>query len=98
MSNLDVNASITIDPSTPFCARTYYAALRGLGVDPLIRKTTDGKLSEYSMTGANNGVGDVSTVYTWAINGDPDRSLRRDYAISAWDNREEGQEEVLLGL
>jgi hypothetical protein len=99
MTNLNSNASVAIDPSTPFCARTYYAGLRDLGVDPLVRQNpADGSLGEYFTVGPNNGVGDVSAPYTWAMNGDPDRSLRREYAIASWENRAEGQEVVLLGV
>lgn len=94
MTNLDVNASITIDPSTAFCPKTYYAALRGLGVDPIVRKNADGSLGEYSTVRA---AGVASAIYVWAIDGDPDRSLRREYAIATWENRAEGEDVVLLG-
>lgn len=97
MSNLDVNSNITIDVSTPFCPKTYYAALRGLGADPLVRKNPDGGLFEQRTVGANNGVGDVGDLHIWAMKGDPDQSLCRDYAISAWENRAEGGDVVLLG-
>jgi hypothetical protein len=98
MTNLDNKASITIDPSTSFCARTYYAGLRTLGVNPFVSNAPNGRLGEYSTVGANNGVGDVSALCRWAINGDPDQSMCREYAIAAWENRAEGQEVVMLGL
>lgn len=94
MSNLDVNANITIDVSTPFCPKTYYAALRGLGVDPFVRKNPDGSLVEYSTVG---DAGVASATYVWAIDGDPDWSLRREYARAAWAKRAEGEDVVLLG-
>ena len=93
MTNLNSNASVTIDPSTPFCARTYYAGLRDLGADPFVAQPPNGSLGEYSTVRS----GDVSALCRWAINGDPDRSIRREYAIAAWENRAEGQELVLLG-
>jgi hypothetical protein len=98
MTNLNSNASVAIDPSTPFCAHAYYSALRDLGVDPLVRQNPDGGLGEYSTVGANNGVGDVSALCRWAINSDPDQSLCREYAIAAWENRAAGQEVVILGV
>jgi hypothetical protein len=95
MTNLNSNASVAIDPSTPFCARTYYAGLRDLGVDPFVAQPPNGSLGEYSSA---RGAGAVSALHRWAINGDPDRSLCREYAIAAWENRAEGQEVVLLGV
>lgn len=37
MTDLDANASITVNPSTPFCAYTYYTGLRAEGRDPMVR-------------------------------------------------------------
>ncbi|MDB5610502.1 MAG: hypothetical protein JWP25_7402 [Bradyrhizobium sp.] len=98
MTNLSSNASVAIDPSTPFCARTYYAALRDLGVDSIVVQKRDGGLGEYRTIGANNGVGDTSPFHTWVMNGDPDQSLCREHAIAAWENRAGGQEVLLLGV
>lgn len=95
MTDLDINASVGIDVSTAFCPKTYYAALRGLGVDPLVRKNPDGSLGEYSAVGDAGG---VSAIYVWAIDGDPDWSLRREYAREAWAKRAEGEGVVLLGV
>lgn len=86
MTNLSVNSSITIDPSTPFCARTYYAALRGAGCDPMIR---GGGL--YTLLNGGREAG------KWAAFHDPDGSQRLEFARAAWANRGEDEEVVLLG-
>lgn len=81
------NPATSIDPSTPFCARTYYSALRDLGVDPLVCQQPDGSLGEHTRLGANNGVGDVSHIVDWAMAGDPDWSLRNKYVFFVLENR-----------
>lgn len=75
----------TIDPTAPFDAHTYYAGLRALNANPGIRQQPDGSVGEYCEVG--HTVGDVSQLVRWAITGDPDWSLRKAYAFSAWDNR-----------
>ncbi|MCA6107725.1 hypothetical protein [Bradyrhizobium cenepequi] len=85
MDNLTINANISIDPSTPFCARTYYAGLRALNVNPCIRQKSDGGFAEFSAVG--HEVGDVSKLARWAMTADPDWSIRKAYAFSVWDNR-----------
>lgn len=37
MSDFNFNASASIDPSTPFCPRTYFHGLREAGCNPLVR-------------------------------------------------------------
>jgi hypothetical protein len=76
--------TMLVDPSAPFDAHTYYAGLRALNVDPNIHER-DGSLWEYSAVG--HTVGDVSQLVRWAMAGDPDSSLRREYAFAAWSNR-----------
>jgi hypothetical protein len=72
----------------PFDAHTYYAALRDLGVEPLlVRLDPDGGLSEYSRIGANNGVGDTRRLHVWAMNEDPEGLRRNEYARLVWEAR-----------
>jgi hypothetical protein len=98
MTNPGTNANASIDPSTPFGARLYYMALRDLGADPTLRQQPDGGVGLYTTVGANNGVGDVSVLCAWAMNGDPDRSLRNKFVAAEWRYRPEGAEVVLLGF
>src|SRR6185437_1633223 len=96
MSDLSFNASAGIDVSTAFCAHTYYAALRGLGADPTVRLQPDGSIGLHVLVGADNSEGD-GTLEPWARNGDPDFSIRKEYARAAWANRDLEDEVVLVG-
>lgn len=88
MTNLDANASITVDPSTPFCAYTYYTGLRAEGRDPIVR---DGAFFV--------SVGDslVNNLDRWAALRDPSGDERLDYARALWAARTSDDEVILLG-
>jgi hypothetical protein len=77
--------TISVDPDAPFDAHEFYAGLRALNVNPCIRRQPDGGFWESNAVG--HTVGDVSQLVRWARAGDPDSSLRRAYAFTAWDNR-----------
>ncbi|MGY4370731.1 hypothetical protein ACVW1A_006796 [Bradyrhizobium sp. LB1.3] len=88
MSDLNLNASASIDPSTPFCAHTYYAGLRAKGCDPVVYKG-----------GLHWLVGESSTgnLHAWAAHHDLDGSLRLEHARTAWATRTSDDEAILLG-
>jgi hypothetical protein len=85
----DIN-TLRFNLSAPFDAHTFYSGLRSIGADPLVAQMPDGSLGEYAMIGANNGVGDTRALYAWAVSGDPDGSLRSQYARSIWKSRPAG--------
>jgi hypothetical protein len=88
MNNPTTNANLSIDPSTPFSAHTFYAVLRAKGSDPTVR---NGGLHVLLNEGPT-GVG------LWAAKGDPSGSVRMDYARAAWAKRTSDDEIVLLGV
>src|ERR1041384_8087784 len=77
--------TIAVDPAAPFDAHAFYAGLRALDVNPCIHQQPDGSLWESNAVG--HTVGDASQLNRWAMTGDPDMSLRKAYAFTAWDNR-----------
>lgn len=88
MINLDANASITVDPSTPFCAYSYYSGLRAEGRDPIVR---NGALHVLVKESSENNYG------RWAALRDPSGDLRLDYARAMWAARTSDDEVILLG-
>lgn len=88
MSDFEVAASITIDPSTPFCAYTYYTGLRAEGRDPIVR---DGAFCVRVGDSSENNFGQ------WAALRDPSGDLRLDYARALWAARTSDDEVILLG-
>jgi hypothetical protein len=98
MSDLNANAKVFIDPTSPFGARLYYMALRDLGANPTVLQQPDGSIGLHITVGADNGVGADPALGVWAAKGDPDQSLRRKFAVAEWKYRQEGAEVVLLGV
>jgi hypothetical protein len=88
MSDLNLNASAGIDPSTPFCARTYFEKIREEGCNPIVR---DCAFYIYLTSTGDTGAG------RWAALQDPDGTARKEYARAAWDNRRNDNEVILLG-
>lgn len=88
MTNLCGGATIKIDPSTPFCAKTYYIGLRAKGCDAIIR---NGGL--YVLLNESSG----GNLDKWAALHDPDGALRLECARAAWAGRTSDDEIILLG-
>lgn len=88
MSDLNLNASASIDPSTPFCPRTYFHGLREAGSNPLVHGG-----------GLYWSVGESSTgnLGKWAARHDPDGKLQMDYARAMWSTRASDDEIIALG-
>lgn len=88
MSDLNLNASASIGPSTPFCPRTYFHGLREAGSNPLVRGG-----------GLRWLVGESSTsnLNKWAALHDEDGAVRLQYARDAWAERTSDDDVILLG-
>src|SRR5258707_15558978 len=89
MNNPTTNANVSINPSTPFCARTYYAGIRAEGCNPVIH---DGGLHFLLNESSDDNLG------KWAALHDPEGSLRLDHARAAWEKRTSDDEIILLGV
>jgi hypothetical protein len=68
MTNLNSNASIAIDPSTPFCARLYFQGLREAGVRPYAMKGSQEGYGQYCDDPAANER--VRPWYRWSLEQD----------------------------
>lgn len=88
MTNLNLKASAGIDPSTSFCAYTYYTGLRAQGSDPIVWK---GGLYWHVGTSSIGNLGE------WAARHDPDGKLRMEYARMMWAARASDEEVIPLG-
>ncbi|WP_234683991.1 hypothetical protein [Bradyrhizobium monzae] len=88
MTNLGATATIKIDPSTQFCAYTYFSGLRAQGCDPIVR---NGGL--HWLVGESS----VSNFHEWAALHDPDGNLRIEYARAMWSTRASDDEIIALG-
>lgn len=88
MTNLNLKASAGIDPSTSFCAYTYYTSLRAQGSDPIVRNG-----------GLYWSVGESSNddLHKWAARQDPKGALRIQYARMMWSARASDDEIIELG-
>ena len=88
MTNLAATATINIDPSTPFCAYTFYTGLRAQGCDPIVRNG-----------GLHWRIGEslMGNLGEWAARHDPGGKLQMDYARSMWAARTSDDEVILLG-
>ncbi|MGY3082370.1 hypothetical protein ACVWZZ_008778 [Bradyrhizobium sp. LM6.10] len=89
MTNLGNIATGIIDPSTSFCAHTYYAGLRAKGCDPVVYKGGLHWLVGESSTGNLNA---------WAAHQDLDGSLRLEHARATWAERASDDDVILLGV
>ncbi|MCA1399137.1 hypothetical protein [Bradyrhizobium sp. BRP56] len=87
MSDLNLNASASVGPSTPFCAHTYYAHLRGEGCNPIV---SNGAL--HMLLGA------ADETDQWAARHDPDGLQRLEHARAVWAKRGSDDEIILLGV
>jgi hypothetical protein len=68
MTNLNSNASVDIDPSTPFCARTYFKGLREAGVRPY---ATNGRQKRYGQSCDDPAANErVRPWYLWSLEQD----------------------------
>jgi hypothetical protein len=76
MTNLGATTTIKIDPSTPFCAYTYYSRLRAKGCNPVAYKGGLHVLLKGASTDSLN---------TWAARHDLDGSLRLNHATRCVD-------------
>jgi len=74
MTNLNSNASVAIDPSTPFCARLYFYA----------RRDTDGGFGT-GLSFCNDDHERAMILHAWAHEGDPDRTARYAFVKSVLD-------------
>lgn len=90
MTDFEVDASITIDPSTPFCAYTYYTGLRAEGGNPFV---ANGGLYQ-SVTGGSKTAREFNE---WATRHDTDGALRLEYARAMWATRASNDAVILLG-
>lgn len=88
MINLDTTATVNIDPSTTFCAMTYYTGLRAKDCDPIVYKGGLHWLVGESSTGNLNA---------WAAHHHLAGSLRLEYARAAWAERT-SDDDVIFSL
>jgi hypothetical protein len=77
-TDLKTNTSITVDPSTPFCASTFFRGLREIGAAPYAIKHSDGagwgfSLSNYEANRLMEGW------HEWANRTDPNAEIRREH-------------------
>ncbi|WP_339033757.1 hypothetical protein WHZ78_18370 [Bradyrhizobium symbiodeficiens] len=88
MINLDAAATVKIDLSTPFCAYTYFSAMRQAGCDPMVvRGGLYWSVAESLM----------GNLHEWAARHDPKCALRGQYARMMWSVRAPGDEVIQLG-
>lgn len=98
MSELANDADASLDPSTPFCARTYFEGLRRAGCEPyaVIRDEEKGWGSSFANTEANRR---AETFGLWAARMDADQAMVRAYVDSVLSgHRVESLAVIPLGL
>jgi len=84
MTDFNTNASVAIDPSTPFCARLYFQGLREAGADPYAQRHPDGGLGS-GLSFCNDDREKAMILHAWAHEGDPDRTARGAFVKSVMD-------------
>jgi len=93
-TDLKANANTTIDPSTPFCAKTFFGGLREIGAAPYAVSHSGGagwgfSLANYEANTLMDGW------HEWAQRMDPNAELRREHVCSVLA---EASERVMVPL
>ncbi|MGB3044951.1 MAG: hypothetical protein WBB98_17395 [Xanthobacteraceae bacterium] len=93
MNDSSLRTTTIIDPSTPFCARTYFERLRAIGAKPHAARNADGTLL---IANKLSGVREYDDLCEWAMRGDSNFAARGEYGRAAWANRHPGTELIYL--
>jgi hypothetical protein len=99
MTAFSLNATVTIDPSRPFCAKTYFQALRNCGLQPYVSGNGDAAEGIGMLLANQCEAGEEAQVWhEWAIAGDQQQTARVQYAKAVWAQRPDGVKLVALGV
>jgi hypothetical protein len=79
----------------PFDPAKYYSEMRICGLEPCAT-FRGGEYAEVALIDV--AAGTTEFFVKWALQGDPDRDLRRSHIQKAWEARDEGEDFVQLGV
>lgn len=95
MTDLNINASLSIDPSTPFCARTYFQGLRAAGVRPYASSHAGRDSSGRWLDDGDANVR-AQPWYDWSHKQDPNQKQEGEYVVALLDKHRHTDDDLVM--
>ncbi|MCP1765012.1 MULTISPECIES: hypothetical protein [Bradyrhizobium] len=95
MTNFNLNASASVDPSTPFCARTFFQGLREAGVGPYATAQAGrrGYVSSLNDPAANER---ARPWHQWLLQQDPEQAKVDAYVLALLDKHRHTDDDLVV--